>query len=238
MDDTNRKSTLSSGTTYRFGLFTLDVSAGSLTRNGVRVKLQDQPFQLLALLVERSGEIVTREEIRQRLWESNTFVDFDKSLGVAVLKVREALGDSATNPRFLETAPRRGYRFIAPVSVEALRAARIPAQVSPLRMLRSPNRLAIDSMAAPEAPSRHAETFTKRRRRLWYIAAAICAAIALRSSLFASAFTRQRLKRRRRQPPSNSSCGALSPCWASGIWREGPTRAGFRPLSQRCSIQS
>jgi len=123
MDDTNRPSTLSSSAAYRFGLFTLDASAGSLTRNGFRVKLQDQPFELLALLLEKSGEVVTREEIRRRLWESNTFVDFDKSLGVAVLKVREALGDSAANPRFLETVPRRGYRFIAPVSLEAVSTA-------------------------------------------------------------------------------------------------------------------
>ena len=80
--------------------------------------LQDQPMQLLAFLVEKRGQIVTREELRQRLWPGNTFVDFDKSLGVAVLKAREALGDSATNPTFLETLPRRGYRFIAPVTVE------------------------------------------------------------------------------------------------------------------------
>lgn len=117
MDDMNRHSTLSSGVAYQFGLFTLDSSAGLLFRNGLRVKLQDQPFQLLALLLEKSGEVVTREEIRQHLWETNTFVDFDKSLGVAVLKVREALGDSAANPRFIETIPRRGYRFIAPVSL-------------------------------------------------------------------------------------------------------------------------
>src|ERR1039458_6672646 len=102
MDGLNRKSTLSSGTAYRFGFFSLDVSAGSLTRNGILIKLQDQPFQLLALLLEKRGEVVTREEIRQRLWKSNTFVDFDKSLGVAVVKVREALGDSAANPRFLD----------------------------------------------------------------------------------------------------------------------------------------
>src|ERR1017187_4478593 len=99
MDGLNRKSALSSGTAYRFGLFSLDISAGSLTRNGILIKLQDQPFQLLALLLEKSGELVTREEIRQRLWKSNTFVDFDKSLGVAVVKVREALGDRSEERR-------------------------------------------------------------------------------------------------------------------------------------------
>jgi eukaryotic-like serine/threonine-protein kinase len=118
MPDTSRKEP-ATGFVYRFGLFVLDVSALALTRNGIRVRLQDQPLQLLALLLEKSGEIVTREELRQKLWPANTFVDFDKSLGVAVLKVREALGDSASNPTFLETLPRRGYRFITPVSVEA-----------------------------------------------------------------------------------------------------------------------
>jgi len=104
---------------YSFGLYVLDPASGTLTRASVRVRLQEQPFRLLVLLVERAGQIVSREEIRNRLWPQNTFVEFDKSLGVAVLKVREALGDDASNPRFIETVPRRGYRFIAPVKVEA-----------------------------------------------------------------------------------------------------------------------
>ena len=103
---------------YSFGLYRLDPANGTLTRDSVRVRVQEQPFQLLLLLVERAGQIVSREEIRNRLWPQNTFVEFDKSLGVAVLKVREALGDDASNPRFIETVPRRGYRFIAPVRVE------------------------------------------------------------------------------------------------------------------------
>jgi|SRR5579872_4040034 len=108
---------------YRFGLYLLDPANGTLTRDSVRVRLQDQPLRLLLLLVERAGQIVSREEIRNRLWPQNTFVEFDKSLGVAVLKVREALGDEASNPRFIETIPRRGYRFIAPVKVETAHAA-------------------------------------------------------------------------------------------------------------------
>jgi DNA-binding winged helix-turn-helix (wHTH) protein/tetratricopeptide (TPR) repeat protein len=111
--------------TYRFGLYVLDPANGALTRNQMRVRLQEQPFRLLLLLVERAGQIVSREEIRNRLWPQNTFVEFDKSLGVAVLKVREALGDEASNPRFIETIPRRGYRFIAPVKVET------PSDLSP-----------------------------------------------------------------------------------------------------------
>jgi len=102
---------------YCFGPFELDSSTGTLLRNGSRVKLQDLPCRLLLLLLERPGEIVTRDDMR-RLWPDNTFVEFDKSLGVAVLKVREALSDEASNPRFVETIPRRGYRFIAPVKIE------------------------------------------------------------------------------------------------------------------------
>jgi DNA-binding winged helix-turn-helix (wHTH) protein/tetratricopeptide (TPR) repeat protein len=114
-------------TSYRFGLYVLDPSDGTLTRDSVRVRVQEQPFQLLLLLVERAGQIVSREEIRNRLWPQNTFVEFDRSLGVAVLKVREALGDDASNPRFIETIPRRGYRFIAPIQIES------PVSANPAR---------------------------------------------------------------------------------------------------------
>jgi DNA-binding winged helix-turn-helix (wHTH) protein/tetratricopeptide (TPR) repeat protein len=103
---------------YRFGLFVLDPASGALTRNGSRVKLQDQPLRLLTLLVQRPGQVVSREEIQRNLWPGNIFIEFDKSLGVAVAKVREALADDASNPRFIETIPRRGYRFIAPVTTE------------------------------------------------------------------------------------------------------------------------
>ena len=88
-------------TSYSFGLYVLDPGDGTLTRDSARVRVQEQPFQLLLLLVECAGQIVSREEIRNRLWPQNTFVEFDKSLGVAVLKVREALGDDASNPRFI-----------------------------------------------------------------------------------------------------------------------------------------
>jgi eukaryotic-like serine/threonine-protein kinase len=100
---------------YRFGIFQGNSATGELLRRGVRVKLQEQPFYLLLLLLENAGEIVTRESVRQRLWPANTFVEFDASLSVAVGKLRDALGDDANNPRFIETVPRRGYRFIAPV---------------------------------------------------------------------------------------------------------------------------
>jgi len=96
-------------------LFELDLSAGELRKSGVKLRLQGQPFQVLALLLERAGEVVTREELQQKLWPSDTFVDFDHSLNTAINKVREALGDSAASPRYVETLARRGYRFIAPV---------------------------------------------------------------------------------------------------------------------------
>jgi len=99
----------------RFGVFELDLSAGELRKSGVRLRLQEQPFQVLALLLERAGDVVTREELRQKLWPSDTFVDFDHSLNTAINKVREVLGDSAASPRYVETLARRGYRFIAPV---------------------------------------------------------------------------------------------------------------------------
>jgi len=102
----------------RFGVFELDLSAGELRKNGAKLRLQGQPFQVLALLLERAGEVVTREELQQKLWPSDTFVDFDHSLNTAINKVREALGDSASSPRYVETLARRGYRFIAPVRTE------------------------------------------------------------------------------------------------------------------------
>ena len=101
--------------TVRFGAFEADLSAGELRKGGVRIKLHGQPFEVLTMLLARPGELVTREELRQRLWLTETFVDFDHGVSTAVNRLREALGDSAENPRFIETVPRRGYRFIAPV---------------------------------------------------------------------------------------------------------------------------
>jgi Tol biopolymer transport system component/DNA-binding winged helix-turn-helix (wHTH) protein len=99
----------------RFGVFQLDVWAGELHKNGVKLKLQDQPFKVLCLLLERPSEVVSREEIRNRLWPADTFVDFDHGLNAAIKRLRDALGDSADTPVFIETLARRGYRFIAPV---------------------------------------------------------------------------------------------------------------------------
>jgi Tol biopolymer transport system component/DNA-binding winged helix-turn-helix (wHTH) protein len=143
-----------------FGLYEIDVQTGELWKAGFRIKLQGQPFKVLTTLLEKPGQVVTREELQARLWGKDTVVDFDHSLGTAINKIREALGDSADNPRFIETLARRGYRFIAPVGVvEAIpetpdvarsttRLVVPPARVQPL-----PNSVpATDStVAAPAA---------------------------------------------------------------------------------------
>src|SRR5712664_1868393 len=100
----------------RFGVFEVEVRSGELRKQGVRIKLQEQPFHILTVLLQRPGAVVTREELRNQNWPADTFVDFDNSLNTAINKLREALGDSADNPRFIETLPRRGYRLIAPVT--------------------------------------------------------------------------------------------------------------------------
>jgi DNA-binding winged helix-turn-helix (wHTH) protein len=104
--------------TFRFGPFELDTQCGQLRKDGVGLKLQGQPIQVLEILLENPGQLVTREEIRQRLWTSDTFVDFDHSLNTAVKKLRQTLGDEADTPRYIETLPKRGYRFIGEVERE------------------------------------------------------------------------------------------------------------------------
>jgi cholera toxin transcriptional activator len=100
---------------YRFGTFEADAATGELRRKGIRIRLNAQPFQLLVMLLERPGELVTREEVSRVLWPDGTFVDFEHGVNSAINRIREALSDSAANPRFIETLARRGYRFIAPV---------------------------------------------------------------------------------------------------------------------------
>jgi TolB-like protein/Flp pilus assembly protein TadD len=104
-----------SGRLVKFGIFEADLASRELRKNGAKIRLQDQPFQVLTVLLEKPGGVVTRDELRQQIWPSDTFIDFDKGLNVAINKIREALGDSAENPRFVETLPRRGYRFLAPL---------------------------------------------------------------------------------------------------------------------------
>jgi TolB-like protein/DNA-binding winged helix-turn-helix (wHTH) protein/Flp pilus assembly protein TadD len=110
----------------RFGVFELDLRSGELSKQGRKIRFQEQPLQILSMLLERPGELVTREELRERLWPADTFVDFDRSLNTAIKRVRDALGDSAENPRFVETVARRGYRFIAPIAQDQSEAAPEP----------------------------------------------------------------------------------------------------------------
>jgi DNA-binding winged helix-turn-helix (wHTH) protein/tetratricopeptide (TPR) repeat protein len=119
------------GRIVRFGSFEADIDEGKLTKSGIRIRLQEQPFRILALLLESAGQVVSREQLRQELWSTDTFVEFDKALNTAVGKLRAALSDSADNPRFLETVPRRGYRFIAPVTFPPPRPANlVPVQAA------------------------------------------------------------------------------------------------------------
>ncbi len=120
--------------TVRFGIFQLDLKARELHKAGVKVKLQDQPFRVLALLVDRAGQVVTREELQQKIWPTDVYVTFDQGLNNAIKKVRDALGDSADNPRFIETLAKHGYRFVAPVS---------PVQQGPSE---APSRFALPSL--------------------------------------------------------------------------------------------
>src|SRR5580704_6640668 len=129
---------------YRFGSFVLDPGSGELRRNGTRLKLQEQPFQVLLKLLERPGNLVTREELHSALWPADTFVDFDTGLNSAIKRLREALGDSADVPRFIETVPRRGYRFIAPINGAPAQEAAVAAK--PARLF-SPARVAAALLA-------------------------------------------------------------------------------------------
>lgn len=125
--------------TIRFAGFEVDLAAGELRQNGNRIRLQEQPFQILVYLLDRPGKVVTREELRQKLWPADTFVDFDHSLNTAVNKLREALGDSASSPRYVETLARRGYRFLAPVQrVEASSPAQNLPSTPPVNALTPP----------------------------------------------------------------------------------------------------
>lgn len=150
--------------TVRFGVFEADLAAGELRREGTCIKLQDQPFRLLALLLERPGAIVTREELRAALWPDGSFVDFEYGVNTAVKKVRYALGDSADSPRYLQTLPRKGYRFIAPVSAAESLALDAPSDVA----------------ASPA------------RRRTWMLAAGLSTALAAALWVLSPASTPER----------------------------------------------
>jgi cholera toxin transcriptional activator len=135
---------------FRFGAFEVNEATGELRKQGIRIKLHSQPFQILVMLLERPSELVTREEMRQRLWGEDTFVDFDHGLNTAVNKLREALGDLASQPRHVETVSGKGYRFIAPVT---LAAPASKASVEPVAVVRDAvASVANSGPASPVAP--------------------------------------------------------------------------------------
>jgi Tol biopolymer transport system component/DNA-binding winged helix-turn-helix (wHTH) protein len=150
----------------RFGSFEVDARSGELRRGGVKVKLSGQPFEVLVALLEKPGQVVTREELREKLWSQDTFVDFEHGLNKAINKVREALGDNAENPRFIETLPRRGYRFLAPI------AAPVQPEAAPSAQREAP---AAESGAAKPA---------RQQRRVLFAAMAAVVLIAVLAYLF------------------------------------------------------
>src|SRR5258705_8094804 len=114
---------------FRFGAFEIDSRTGELRKNGMRIRCQEQPIQVLVALLERPGELFTREELRRRVWPEDTFVDFDHALNTAIKKIRAALNDDADAPRYIETVPRRGYRLIAQVEPEPVLLRALAARV-------------------------------------------------------------------------------------------------------------
>jgi len=164
---------LESEIVYRFGVFEVFAKARELYRRGHRVQLQDQPFEILLILLEHPGEIVSRDLLQQRLWPENTFVEFGQSLGTAVKKLRQALGDEADNPRFVETIPRRGYRFIAPVSSAPV----APADASPEAL--PPVQPQPSGEVHEPVPQKAAALSSRHRRSYWIYGSTAAAAVLL-----------------------------------------------------------
>src|SRR5262252_2380375 len=153
----------------RFGIFEADLRSGELYKRGRRIKLHQQPLQVLALLIERPGDVVTRDELRRKLWPADTFVNFDIGLNSAVRKLRGALNDSAESPRYVETLPRRGYRFIAPVVTPSVSVVESETQLSETQS---------EGTAEP-AFERSASLVAFWERRTWLTGALAALALAL-----------------------------------------------------------
>jgi eukaryotic-like serine/threonine-protein kinase len=164
--------------TRGFGVFEADLRAAELRKHGIRIKLQEQPFQILSLLLEHPGEVVTREELRQRLWPAHTFVDFDRSLNKAMTKLRAALGDAADNPRYIETIPRHGYRFLAPVHAHYQDVAPAAVVASPAEEIPQQAETKPADPAKSKAPFSFLAPDTRKGRvRLYSVLAAAAAAV-------------------------------------------------------------
>src|SRR5258708_747805 len=179
----------------RFGPFEVDLASGELHKHGVRLRLQEQPFQILVMLLENPGEVVTRDELRNKLWTSDTFVDFDVGLNNAVLRLRNALGDSADSPRFIETLPRRGYRFIAQVD------APVP---TPIHESTGPSTAGYQQKTVPSPADVSIQVATQplgwpRARTIWTVGSVLGVLLALFAALNIGGL-RQRVLVRSRPP--------------------------------------
>jgi TolB-like protein/DNA-binding winged helix-turn-helix (wHTH) protein/Flp pilus assembly protein TadD len=199
----------------RFGLFAADVEAGELTKQGRRVRLQDQPFQLLVMLLQRPGEVVTREELRSKLWP-NTIVDFDHGLNKAINKVREALGDSSENPRFVETVARRGYRFLADVAV----VAKKPAEIDAVALATAGSPL----VSAAPLPARQSSPSGGVVWKLFGVGLAVAVATAATWALYHRASTPSSIRSLAVLPLKNLSGDASQDYFADGMTDELTTR--------------
>ena len=236
----------------RFGPFQADLVTGELTRNGVRRRLPGQPFEVLSLLLERPGDLVTRDELRRRLWPEDTFVDFDHGLNAAVNKLREALGDSAERPRYGETVPRRGYRLIVPVEAVTSEPQRAPAlpdeppapEAVPAAPVNAAPVEAAPVAAEPVAAAPRRSRKSLVRAGMAVLALAVVAAVAsflLRRSVVAtSALVAGRAAASKRQairslavlPFEDLSRGAEEPYFADGM-----TEAVLQRLSSIASLR-
>jgi Tol biopolymer transport system component/DNA-binding winged helix-turn-helix (wHTH) protein len=207
--------------TWRFGVFELDASSGELRRNGTLVKLREQPASILLLLLEHAGQMVTREQLRQHLWPSDTFVDFDHSLNSAVMKLREALGDSADKPLYIETIPRKGYRFVAPVSQpgDTQNGGVSPQATAGSELVGLNTRE--QSNGSIEVPSNTPDEKQGRRRLLSRKLTVLT--LCLISAIGIAALIRSALLQSRSQPkPSSGEANIMSPNLSTSILTSAP----------------
>jgi Tol biopolymer transport system component/DNA-binding winged helix-turn-helix (wHTH) protein len=209
---------------WRFGVFELDASSGELRRNGTVVKLREQPARILLLLLEHAGQMVTREQLRQHLWPSDTFVDFDHSLNSAVMKLREALGDSADKPLYIETIPRKGYRFVAPVSQpgDTQNGGASPQSTVGSELVELNTRE--QSNGSIEVPSNMPDEKQDRRRLLSRKFALLIVCVV--SAIGIAALIRSAILQSRSQPKSSSGeANMMSPNLRSSILTSAPGAA-------------
>lgn len=168
---------------FRFGVFEADLQTGEVRKSGRKVKLQEQPFQVLVMLLKRAGDAVTREDVQKQLWPEDTFVDFEHGLNIAINKIREALGDSAENPRFVETLPKRGYRFIAPVVPLHSQATRQSPDVREVR-IKIEDGLPATGPSGPGVTAAPKPARTWQKALLWGLSAVVPLSLAIGALLY------------------------------------------------------